>query len=317
MLNKYYIKGKITDIEIENKKNKYIVRIDTEDLDKVNLPNKRWLINISKKYWVVSTKDNDVMSRLIVDALENEYVTFNFSTKVSDLQDNIILDFRKINLKKVENIQNYVNSDKRIELLKKGINEKRYTKEYSKKIGDTRRGEENIQSILTEEDAIEIRRKYSEDGMSQYELASEYNLSRGTISNIIRYITWSNISEDESKNYRIYKEDNLIEIDFVNLENTIVIKEITTENLPFDSFTLSTRNEFIFVENIENSKIYVEVRDISRKFILSFDLIYPKTSRKNMLHPYVLGARNPRKYNKKQIQPYIDIMNKYINSIIT
>lgn len=75
----------------------------------------------------------------------------------------------------------------------------RSTDEYRKKIGDTKRGENQTSAKLTEKKVISIRSKY-EDLIASYSrteaqhiLAAEYNVSRSTILDVIHRRTWTHI----------------------------------------------------------------------------------------------------------------------------
>lgn len=55
------------------------------------------------------------------------------------------------------------------------------------------RGIKNGMSKLNNEQVVKIRKEYSIYKTSQYELARKYNVSRPTISKIIKYDTWKHI----------------------------------------------------------------------------------------------------------------------------
>ena len=54
-------------------------------------------------------------------------------------------------------------------------------------------GEKNNKARLTEEQVIDIRRKYDSGEMTQIELAKEYNVGWSTIYNIVNRLTWKHI----------------------------------------------------------------------------------------------------------------------------
>ena len=54
-------------------------------------------------------------------------------------------------------------------------------------------GEKNSKARLTEEQVIDIRRKYDSGEMTQMELAKEYNVGWSTIHNIVFRLTWKHI----------------------------------------------------------------------------------------------------------------------------
>lgn len=61
-----------------------------------------------------------------------------------------------------------------------------------KKIASAKRGEDNFSCKLKTEDVLEIRR-LSNEGMSQKQLAKQFNVVRNNISCIIKRITWKHI----------------------------------------------------------------------------------------------------------------------------
>lgn len=75
----------------------------------------------------------------------------------------------------------------------------RSTDEYRQKIGDTKRGEKQPGSKLTEEKVLKIRSSYEDliktfsRTEAQHILATEYNVSRSTILDVIHRRTWTHI----------------------------------------------------------------------------------------------------------------------------
>ena len=59
--------------------------------------------------------------------------------------------------------------------------------------GESFRGTNNPKARLTEEQVIEIRRKYDSGEMTQKEIAKEYNVGWSTIHNIVLRLTWTHI----------------------------------------------------------------------------------------------------------------------------
>lgn len=58
------------------------------------------------------------------------------------------------------------------------------------------RGEENINSKLTESNVMEIRRLYGAGNYSQRQLAKRYEVARGTVADVIHRRTWKHIEEE-------------------------------------------------------------------------------------------------------------------------
>lgn len=55
------------------------------------------------------------------------------------------------------------------------------------------RGEKNAASKLSEGEVAEMRRRYSDESVSQTELGDEYGVSQTTVSKIVRGETWSHV----------------------------------------------------------------------------------------------------------------------------
>jgi len=71
-----------------------------------------------------------------------------------------------------------------------GVNASEETK--NKMSASARKGEDNHSSKLIASDILEIRRLSSE-GMSQRKIATKFNVTKGTISNILKGLTWKHV----------------------------------------------------------------------------------------------------------------------------
>ena len=60
-----------------------------------------------------------------------------------------------------------------------------------------REGAEHGRAKLTEEEVIEIRRSYYEDGFSQKVLATQFNLSQSSVSVLVRNKTYKTIGDKQ------------------------------------------------------------------------------------------------------------------------
>jgi hypothetical protein len=58
------------------------------------------------------------------------------------------------------------------------------------------KGVDNGNAKLTEEQVIEIRRRYADGGVTQQELGDEFGVARRTISDIIRREIWTHLEEE-------------------------------------------------------------------------------------------------------------------------
>ncbi|WP_216638213.1 hypothetical protein, partial [Brevibacillus brevis] len=62
-----------------------------------------------------------------------------------------------------------------------------------KKLSESQTGENNNQSVLTEEQVKEIRGLYKSKIYTQQALANRYGVARPTIADIIHYRTWTHL----------------------------------------------------------------------------------------------------------------------------
>jgi len=62
--------------------------------------------------------------------------------------------------------------------------------------GETMKGERNGHSKLTEKDVIDLRKQYSQGGVSLRSLAKEYGMSHESIRKAITGVTWTHIGEN-------------------------------------------------------------------------------------------------------------------------
>ena len=63
------------------------------------------------------------------------------------------------------------------------------------------KGTDNGQAKLTEEQVLEIRRRYADGGVTQQSLGDEYGLHHTTISQIVRRKLWAHLDEFTSPRY--------------------------------------------------------------------------------------------------------------------
>lgn len=101
---------------------------------------------------------------------------------------------------KISLSQKNLSREKR-ERINYGIRNNRYTKEYAKKLSDTKLGETNPQAKLTEEKVILIKQLWKTGRYTTTTLGEKFNMSRQSINDIVRNRTWKhiNIEDDEIK----------------------------------------------------------------------------------------------------------------------
>jgi hypothetical protein len=58
------------------------------------------------------------------------------------------------------------------------------------------KGTDHGMSKLTEEEVLEIRRRYADGGVTQRSLAAEYGVHRGTISRVVHREIWAHLDDD-------------------------------------------------------------------------------------------------------------------------
>lgn len=83
-------------------------------------------------------------------------------------------------------------SDEAKARIKAGIQAKRYTREYAKKLSVTKQGERNPQSRLDVEKVMEIRELY-EQGYTQQALADMFDVKRSTVQDVVQRKTWKHV----------------------------------------------------------------------------------------------------------------------------
>ena len=58
-------------------------------------------------------------------------------------------------------------------------------------------GERVWSAKLTEDQVREIRTRYAESGISQYELGREFGVAQTTVSAIVRFVNWKDDVEEQ------------------------------------------------------------------------------------------------------------------------
>lgn len=175
-----------------------------------------------KRFWVDNGKENAriIFKYLIEEILQLSQVellnNFNYDTVsqykltapydrfynqcignlIKDIYPNLIkgknLPMREVSKIKMSIIQKNLSPEKR-ERITKGSRENRYTKEYAKKLSDTKLGEINPQHKLKTEQVIEIKELWSTGIYTTASLGEKYKISRQSIADIVYGRTWKHV----------------------------------------------------------------------------------------------------------------------------
>jgi len=128
--------------------------------------------NLGRKW---SKEQHKKMSNIMTGKRHSEFT----KQKISNMQKG-----RKLTQEHKENISKGISGNKN----------PFYGRSHSMKsrilMSEKRSGEKSWNAKLTFEEVCEIRRKYIPKKYSQYKLAKEYKVSRGTIQNILNNRTW-------------------------------------------------------------------------------------------------------------------------------
>lgn len=142
----------------------------------------------------VTAKDN--MSHCYAIGLRNQLGSKNHMAVLSEDDVTKIKELYTVNKVKQSDLA------KQFNVCKQTINNILHGKVWSQVIGDdeikihsSKQGENNSQSKLTENDVITIKKSLIE-GVSQYELAKRFNISRTVITNIQRGKHWNHVIVD-------------------------------------------------------------------------------------------------------------------------
>lgn len=227
----------------------------------------------------------------------------NCTTKVSET----------IIAKKISESQKNLDPIKKANI-RRAIQDKRYSSDYSKKLAESKLGANNPSTILNKDLVNKIRALDKKGIYSHQEIADILNLNRNTVTDIIGYKTWNEflrldtVSEEEnnfakSVNMREYKNTDYLDLDF-NLFND-VIKFISTEFI-------------VFVINVGGNQLYIEVQNKEGVYQGSTQLLVNKErnfrckTNYSIINIKTSKTRTGLKLNRKSV--YI-LLNNIIYSI--
>lgn len=160
---------------------------------------------------------------------------------------------------------------------------------------------------ITEEEVIEIRDKYRNQGFLLKDLADEYEMSITAISDIVTYRTWT---DKNNPNLRVFNLNNIKIIEKShNKPNKFTYNDIIDKTI---TFKFMEEKLYFYIEKLPIDKlIYLEVRDIENNFICSVDLYFPNKLGPRAKENFIIGNFYPRKIGKDLIKEYIEKL-KYI-----
>jgi predicted XRE-type DNA-binding protein len=322
MENRYRLEGDVAIIEVPYKNQIIDVTIDKEDIEKASSIQGRWiLVRKTPKtdlFYFVCNKDKSIyLHKLIVGASKEDKVYFKDKNYTNLRKENLSINtfevddaFREKRKKAYQNMSPQGKAN-----LLRGIKWNRYSKEWSDKLSNTKKGEQNSNTKLNAQLVREIREAYATRRFTQQALADYYQVGRTTIADIVNYRTWNEIGEDPNKEYRVYKENEVIEL---NLQETpIQWREFTNEDIWKDDFVLhvidKSVEEYLFIQKIGKIKLYVEVRDKNKEFYHSFEVVFPEFLTPLHIHNYVIAHRKPVRYmSRHEIHRYMMIISTFL-----
>lgn len=126
-----------------------------------------------KKYY--NGAIGNIVNDIYPDYLKGKRIPFTDKTKI-----------------KISIAQKNLSIEKR-ESITKGARENRYTKEYAKKLSDTKLGEINPQHKLKTEQVIEIKKLWATGIYTTTYLGEKFKISRQSIADIVYGRTWKHL----------------------------------------------------------------------------------------------------------------------------
>ncbi|WCK57502.1 hypothetical protein PP175_25895 (plasmid) [Aneurinibacillus sp. Ricciae_BoGa-3] len=320
MENRYRIEDEFAILEVPYKGNMVEIQIDKEDIGKVSSISGRWILlkKTPAIFYIVCNQDKTIsLHKLLVGATKEDSVYFKEKTYTNLSKSNLMINtyetdeaFRQ---KRKEAYQN-MSAQGKVNLLR-GIRDNRYSKEWSTKLSDKKKGKQNASSKLNEKIVRRIREEYSLHQVTQQTLAEYYKVGRTTIGDIVNYRTWAEIGEDPKKNYRIYVENQIIDLDLRETpiqEYLFTNKDILQQDVVLH-VTATHSEEYIFIQKIGKIKLYVEVRDKNKGFVHSFEIVFPEFLTPMNIHNYVITHRKPTRYmHRHDIHYYMCIISTFL-----
>lgn len=302
----FEINGEYTVLKVYyRKEHSYIhVLIDTEDLEKVK--DAKIKICAERGKYQPRIFNGRYYARLQSFLMPNLKMSYSKNRDACDCRKNNItpsalevVNLIKENSIKIKESSLKMSKSKRMNIIN-GMRKNRYTKDYSNKLGELQLGEKNISAVLTWKLVNDIRNIAINESVSQYELASMFNVGRATIADIVNYRTWS---VNPKINERIYKDINTKTIDRINI-NSI---EFNYNDLKFDNILLKFEDEFLYIEKLSiRGLIYIEQRSLEGKCLASADVYIPKNKSKLMKRFYCIAKMNPKSKGRPYFYNFID-----------
>lgn len=140
-----------------------------------NNKTQRFIGSVHGKYYKFCYKDKRILTHRLVHLLYNGPIPLNYEVNH--------IDGNKLN-NHYTNLEAVTSSENHLHAFRTGLNPKKI-------------GEKNPQSKISDQDALDIRKKYATGNYSFRKLAKEYNLNRITISHIVNGKTYSHIPFDK------------------------------------------------------------------------------------------------------------------------
>lgn len=324
MENRFTLQNDVALIEVPYKNTIVTITIDREDIDIASSIPGKWVLcykNKEKEYfYILHNQDKSVaLHKLILGVDKHSKVFFkdkNYTNlRKSNLSINSYETDETFRQKRKEAYQKMSKEGKA--RLFKGIRENRYSKDWSDKLAEKKKGTKNPTNKLTPEIVYEIRKLYRSRQFTQQSLANLYGIARTTVADIVNYRIWNELGEHPNKVYRIYKENRVIPFD-VKKYSPLQYTEFTNKDILYDEFVLELQNtmsdeKYIFCQKIGDIKLYVEIRDKKKQFIYSFEVVFPEFLTPQHIHNYVITQTKPKHYlNRHLIHQYMALLSTHL-----
>lgn len=322
MDNHFTLHGDIVEMEVLYKNSVIVVSFDKDDLPIAQSISGRWRIHhktAEKTYfYIVSSQDKRIaLHKLIMNASADDKVYFKDKDYTNLRKENLSVNTYETDASLIafrREMYKNMTEEKRNNIVE-GMRTNRYSKEWSDQLSTTKKGKNNPQTVLDEDKVRQIREDYAVLDVSQRLLAEEYGVARTTIADIVNYRTWNEIGEDKDKTYRIYAENQVIPMDLK--VTPIQNYQLAKEDIPPMEFVIELHGEhgkeYIFFQKIGKMKLYVEARDETKKFVHSFEVVFPEFVTKSHIHNYVIAQKKPsRLMNRHEIHGYMKILSTHL-----
>lgn len=306
-------------VQVRNKKETKWIQLDELGLNLAKELQGEWRLlqtNNSHQFYVVASTDTKrFLHRSIMNAQLGERIYFQTEDYADLRSSNLGRTYRVSEwYKEIRKKQYQSMSEQGLNNLREGIRTNRYSKEWSDKLSEKKKGAQNKKAKLSVSDVQTIRHLYHQEGHTQGYLAQHYEVARTTIADIVNFRTWNDLTLQE------YDEKEMIPVQKQDINPQF--HQFTIDDIPMDEFVFewhSIRNiEYILIRKIANDQLYMEIRDTNKEFLYSFEVRFPSVLHPQHIYNYVVTHRKPYRYlTRHVIHAYMTRINDYLWSPTT